>query len=151
MIALHREPVPLESVLTERSSFSRSRLKRRLYEQGLKQRHRELCGQGEEWRGRRMASILDHVNGIGDDKRCEAPYFPTHREQRYCSRACGSASPRSRAATVAPRRIERPPEVQLREDVAALGYSAVGRRYGVSDNAIRKWLRFYERQRAEGE
>lgn len=35
------------------------------------------------------------------------------------------------------------------------GYVAVGRKYGVSDNAVRKWVRFYERQRereeAEGE
>jgi transposase-like protein len=27
-------------------------------------------------------------------------------------------------------------------------YLAVGRKYGVSDNAIRKWVRFYENQRA---
>lgn len=25
-------------------------------------------------------------------------------------------------------------------------YLAVGRKYGVSDNAVRKWVRFYERQ-----
>ena len=28
------------------------------------------------------------------------------------------------------------------------GWSAVGRRYGVSDNAVRKWVRGYERERA---
>jgi len=33
----------------------------------------------------------------------------------------------------------------LRE-IAELGYCAVGRRYGVSDNAIRKWIRLYERE-----
>jgi transposase-like protein len=33
-------------------------------------------------------------------------------------------------------------------EIAALGWSAVGRRYGVSDNAIRKWVRQYERERA---
>ncbi len=27
-----------------------------------------------------------------------------------------------------------------------MGYVAVGRKYGVSDNAVRKWVRFYERQ-----
>lgn len=25
-------------------------------------------------------------------------------------------------------------------------YLAVGRKYGVSDNAVRKWVRFYERE-----
>ncbi len=28
-----------------------------------------------------------------------------------------------------------------------MGYLAVGRKYGVSDNAVRKWVRWYERQR----
>ena len=31
----------------------------------------ELCGQGEEWRGRQMALILDHINGVADDNRLE--------------------------------------------------------------------------------
>ena len=33
-------------------------------------------------------------------------------------------------------------------ELAATSYSAVGRRYGVSDNAIRKWVRQYEREAA---
>lgn len=32
-------------------------------------------------------------------------------------------------------------------EIAETGYSAVGRRYGVSDNAIRKWVRAYDRDR----
>ena len=34
-------------------------------------------------------------------------------------------------------------------EVAATSWSAVGRKYGVSDNAIRKWVRAYERERHE--
>jgi transposase-like protein len=33
-------------------------------------------------------------------------------------------------------------------EVEELGYRAVGRKYGVSDNAVRKWLRAYEQERA---
>jgi transposase-like protein len=33
-------------------------------------------------------------------------------------------------------------------EIAATSYVAVGRKYGVSDNAIRKWVRQYERERA---
>jgi hypothetical protein len=36
--------------------------------------------------------------------------------------------------------------LSLRADVERLGYSATGRKYGVSDNAVRKWLVWYERQ-----
>ena len=31
-----------------------------------------------------------------------------------------------------------------------MGWSAVGRRYGVSDNAVRKWVRQYEWEAREG-
>ncbi len=66
-----RVAVALSEVLIEGSPYSRKHLKKRLYEAGLKQRHCELCGQGEEWRGAHMSLILDHINGIGDDNRLE--------------------------------------------------------------------------------
>jgi hypothetical protein len=38
---------------------------------------------------------------------------------------------------------------QLMEDVKSMSMVAVGRKYGVSDNAVRKWIRWYEyRQKA---
>ena len=35
-------------------------------------------------------------------------------------------------------------------EIEATSYSAVGRRYGVSDNAIRKWVSAYRREAASG-
>jgi hypothetical protein len=49
------------------------------------------------------------------------------------------------------RKADRPPYEQLLDEVQAAGYSAVGRKYGVSDNAVRKWVHFYERQREREE
>jgi transposase-like protein len=40
--------------------------------------------------------------------------------------------------------VARPAYEQLVREIEALGYLGVGRRYGVSDNAIRKWRRSYE-------
>ena len=40
-----------------------------------------------------------------------------------------------------------PPYEQLIAEIEALSFLAVGRRYGVSDNAIRKWLRAYEAEK----
>lgn len=68
---LGADPVPLELVLVEHSTYSRRTLKQRLFSSGLKQRRCELCGQDEVWRGRRMGLILDHVNGVPDDNRIE--------------------------------------------------------------------------------
>ena len=42
--------------------------------------------------------------------------------------------------------MTRPPYDQLVRELEATSNLAVGRKYGVSDNAIRKWVRFYERQ-----
>jgi transposase-like protein len=47
--------------------------------------------------------------------------------------------------------VQRPLYEQLLREVAESGYVAVGRRYGVSDNAIRKWVRQYERDAAAAE
>ena len=61
--------MPLELVLVANSNYSRHKLKRRLYERGIKRRECEMCGQGETWHGRRMSLILDHINGDSTDNR----------------------------------------------------------------------------------
>jgi len=40
--------------------------------------------------------------------------------------------------------VPRPTYEQLKEDLAHMSWLAVGRKYGVSDNAVRKWIRWYE-------
>jgi hypothetical protein len=180
--ALARAPVPLSEALVEGSTYPRGRVKERLFAEGLKRRRCELCGQGESWHGRRMALILDHVNGVHDDNRlenlrivcpncnatlethcgrngrlpasklacpsCGTPFVPRIARQRYCSRACGQRAPGRREPQPARRRAVRPPYEQLVAEIDALGYSAVGRRYGVSGTAIRKWRRAYEAERS---
>ena len=47
---------------------------------------------------------------------------------------------------MAERKVDRPAYEQLLAEIRATSYVAVGRKYGVSDNAVRKWVRFYERQ-----
>ena len=174
-----KQATPLADLLVERRFTNRARLTERLYEAGLKQPRCELCGQGEEWRGRRMSLILDHVNGVSDDNRlenlrivcpncnatldthcgrnaalaserecrlCGTTFRPKHSRQRYCSRRCGMRAPKPSRPQPHLRRVERPPYEQLLAEIAQLGYVGVGRKYGVSDNAIRKWRLAYERQ-----
>jgi HNH endonuclease len=80
-------------------------------------------------------------------ERCDAPFRPNRPQQRYCSQACGTRAPRPKGQpNFRLRRVERPPYDQLMREIAATSYLAVGRRYGVSDNAIRKWVRQYQRE-----
>ncbi len=44
------------------------------------------------------------------------------------------------------RKTERPTYDVLKSEIGKLGYSGVGIKYGVSDNAVRKWLKSYEGQ-----
>jgi hypothetical protein len=175
-----RVPTPLAELLVEHSTYHRGHLKRRLFAEGIKAGRCELCGQGELWRGRPLALILDHINGVPDDNRlenlrivcpncaatfdthcgrknrqtvleraclrCGTTFFPADGRQRYCSGFCGVRWDRAGRPRPGGRKVrERPPYEQLLAEIAATGWSAVGRKYGVSDNAIRKWVRAYER------
>lgn len=44
------------------------------------------------------------------------------------------------------RRVERPSYEQLLKDISETNYSSTGKKYGVSDNAIRKWIRCYKKE-----
>jgi hypothetical protein len=70
-----------------------------------------------------------------------------HR-RRYCSPKCIGAANADRLRGIPRaerRKVERPSYEQLMADVRTMSMLAVGRKYGVSDNAVRKWIRWYER------
>jgi hypothetical protein len=85
--------------------------------------------------------------------RCGAGFTPRYARQRHCSRECGRRAPRPNRGVPNPalRRVARPPHHVLLREIEGSGYVAVGRRYGVSDNAIRKWVRQYEREAADAD
>lgn len=62
---------PLSDILVEDSAFDTTNLKHRLYDEGIKLRVCELCGQGELWNGKHLSLILDHKNGNHRDHRIE--------------------------------------------------------------------------------
>jgi hypothetical protein len=77
---------------------------------------------------------------------CRTSFEPRNRRQRYCSQTC--AYQRLRGVPQIERRVvRRPAYAQLEREIHAMGWEAVGRRYGVSGNAVRKWVAQYERER----
>ncbi len=88
-------------------------------------------------------------------EQCGRPFYPTTAETRFCSQKCAGREKRRKTGGVPHperRKVPRPPFEELIADVTANGFSAVARKYEVSDNAIRKWIRQYRlEQEAEAE
>jgi Zn finger protein HypA/HybF involved in hydrogenase expression len=154
---------PLADALQENSRAQPRHVKRRLIRVGLLREACQLCGLGSTWQGRPLALHLDHINGIRTDNRlenlrllCPNCHSQTEtyagrnqrrvREARRCKRCGEPQSERSggrichRCASLDQRKVIRPNNEILQTQVLSQGFAATGRLYGVSDNAIRKWL-----------
>jgi hypothetical protein len=75
---------------------------------------------------------------------CGGEFAAKFPAQRYCSRVCGRRSPGARDPHPERRKVERPPYDRLMAELAESNWSRVAGRYGVSDKAVRKWVRWYE-------
>ena len=68
--------------------------------------------------------------------------------RKYCSHSCLWVAKRklnkNNLDGIHLRKVERPPYRELLLDIKNLGYVGTGKKYGVSDNAIRKWVKFYK-------
>lgn len=167
-----KRKIPLKDILIEGSTYYTTDLKKRLYREGLKERVCELCGLGEIWKGKKMSLILDHINGVNNDHRldnlrivcpncnatldthcgknkiknirfcwvCKSPLKTS--QKKYCSRKCMGIANKGKPI-LSLRKVERPSFEILKKEIDDLGYVGTGKKYGVSDNAIRKWEKFY--------
>jgi len=165
-----KRKIPLSEIMISGSTYSTTNLKERLYDEGLKERECEKCGQGEIWYGDNMSLILDHINGDSSDHRfenlrilcpnCNAT-LPTHggknkRNKKYyyyndSNQYCNCGNKKNNKAELCKkcndiniRKVKRPTYNQLIKEIKETSYCAVGRKYNVSDNTIRKWIKFYE-------
>jgi len=163
-ITRKRLKIPTEEILVSGSTYGTSTLKKRLYKEGIKERICELCGQNDEWMGKKMSLILDHINGINTDNRIEnlrivCPNCDTTldtfsgknnkrlKKENFCSCGCKINNKSLRCvgcSEVSKRKVVRPTYNQLLEEIETLGYVGTGKKYGVSDNSIRKWKKHYE-------
>jgi uncharacterized OB-fold protein len=62
--------------------------------------------------------------------KCGAEVFGT----KYCGKQCSHESQR---------KVHRPNKEQLEQEIKTTSWTALGKKYGVSDNAVRKWARHY--------
>lgn len=69
---------------------------------------------------------------------CKNVFFTKYYNQKFCSYKC---------LGLYHRKVKRPSLEQLEQDLIELkhNFCAIGRKYGVSDNAVRKWLKYYKK------
>jgi hypothetical protein len=84
---------------------------------------------------RNIKSKPMEINSVCSNSKCDN----LHNNPKYCSVNCFHSDNAGKVRLYA-RKVERPSYDILVDEVAKLGYSATGRKYGVSDNCIRKWL-----------
>ena len=142
-------------------------LRKKLIEDGIKKDECEKCG-NIEWMGQKIPLELHHKDGNRfnnelenleilcpnchsltpnhSNKKVKTPKRKQQKEIKINFCQCGSPIKRkSRYCTkcykLKQRTTKRPEINVLMNDIKLLGYSATGRKYGVSDNAIRKWIK----------
>jgi len=153
-----------EDVFIENSKYCRGSLKMRIIKQNLLKYVCGKCGNSGIHNGRDLSLQLDHLNGISDDNRIEnlrflcpnchsqtATYSGKKNKKNYKCGECKSKISRQSKTRLckscymkkyAKRKVEnRPSKEEILKMKETMSMCAIGRKYGVSDSAIRKWLK----------
>ena len=157
-----------ENVFIENSTASQKTLRDWYFKGKYTEYVCSICGQLPEWQGKELTLILDHINGHNRDDRlenlrwvcpnCNQQLDTTNgkniktlekqsikqKEIHYCEK-CGielkskDATKCPKCAAIAQRLVERPSREELKSLIRTLPFTTLATRFGVSDNAIRKW------------
>ena len=164
--SLKRTKLPIEQVLVENSTYSRSNLKRRILEENILENKCSICGQLPIWNNIELIMIIDHINGCFDDNRIQnlrmlcpncntqqttfgggntkkakmLKQNPELRGKDLCS--CGElkykyAKTCRKCLTKLQRRFEITKEV-LEKELTELPITKIAEKHGVRDSSIRK-------------
>ena len=94
-----------------------------------------------------IKNLIDLLKGANDNINLEFELIKIKINYCTCGKKILNNSKMCSVCDKTKRRIViRPDLITLKEEVHKLGYSGVGRKYGVSDTAIRKWIKNYENE-----
>lgn len=141
--------------LTKDSSCNRTDLKKRLVKFGILKYECAKCKNNGIWENKKLTLQLEHKNGISNDNRIENLEFlcPNCHSQTdtFAGRSLNKhkikpseINPNWRnAPKYKTRKVNRPIKETLEKEIKTNTMVSLGKKYGVSDNAVRKWCQSY--------
>ena len=162
--------IPTKEILVEDSTYGQSDLKKRIIKEKIIEHKCQKCGLEHKWENEKLVLQLDHINENHTDNRKENLRFlcpnchsqtPTFSRskvkvkvkikknkcidcnveiKRKTSKRCKKCSAKINGKKC--RKVKNRPSIEiLKKDIEEYGYKGTGRKYGVSDNSIRKWIK----------
>lgn len=153
-----KKKIPLSKIMVENSSYGTNHLKSRLIKEGILKFACERCGNKGEWMGQKLTLQLEHKNGKSKDHRLENICFlcpnchsqtetysgrnSSIKRSRICDKCKGPTKGKGKICRLCvsknqPKKFFVTKE-ELEELVKNHPMTSIGKKFGVSDNAIRK-------------
>jgi len=141
--------------LTEHSVCNRTDLKKRLIKFNILKYECAKCKNNGIWQNEKLILQLEHKNGLSDDNRIENLEFLCPNCHSQTSTFAGRALNKHRvkpseinpnwrfAPKYKTRKVIRPEKEILEKEMKTNTMVSLGKKYGVSDNAVRKWCKNY--------
>lgn len=157
-----------KDIFIENSPVNQSTLRRRYLAGNYTEYKCSICGQEPFWNGKELTLTLDHINGHNHDDRLEnlrwvcpncdrqldtfaGKNIIYEQNKNYCidcgkeilqsSTRCLECSAKEKG--IKARKIERPTREELKKMIRVEPFLQIGKKYNVTDNAIRKWCDEY--------
>lgn len=165
-----------KDIFIEDSPVDQSTLRRRYYAGQYSEYKCAICGQLPFWNNQDLVLTLDHINGHNHDDRLENLRWVCPNCDRQLSTFagrniireanknfcidCGKEILQSSIRCVEcankekskkQRIVERPERQELKSLIRSQNFLQIGRKYGVTDNAVRKWCDGYNLPRTKKE
>ena len=157
----HKQPI--EKYLVANSPCNSNYIKKRLIKEGFKKQECELCGL-TDWQGAPAILELDHINSDHFDNRLEnlqllcpnchametRRRLVDRREQKMPPKPTRTKKEKIKGdphwrtkPKPSFRKVVRPEKDELQRLIRTASFVQIGKTFGVSDNAVRKWCRSY--------
>jgi len=136
----------------ENGTMNRNCIKQRIIRNNLIEYKCAECGLLNTWNGKKISLQLEHKNGIPNDNRLENLCFlcpNCHSQTDTYAGKRFKKPPKIKKGKQGPkpwlRKVDRPTKEELDYLIKNHPMTTIGKMYGVSDNAVRKWIKSYNK------